>query len=490
MSPAPDLPARRRRQLLAAPLPAPLLALLGLAAAALLVLVPIALWRLDTRLLGSTYGKPFQPFELFGFCVTAALACFGAHKLRRAAPGYEIDRWAGAAGLILTSLYTLPLLVDHPLRSWDYECYEQAARALLAGRDPYAGTGYLYPPLVAQAFAGAYRLVHAAVQAAHLSGLGDVEIFGCLFYAYQCLQLFLVVAAFALCRVLAQRLGLRPAHAAVLCTLLFVFNNPLLRTLKHGQVNLYVLDAILVAMLVPYRGPLAVGLGLALATHIKLYPILFVLPLWWIGARSAATWAVGLTAAGFVLERRLAGGVLMDFVRSLPGFPRGTLLRDNSLHSIVYNFAHALALDRILPARAVDVAALLLGVGLSGWIFWRVFVRTALAAPAAAPDGAARARDQAGLFGFTLLIMMLLSPLVWEHHYVLTLPLAIWALARCLAPGTSRPRRFHAVLAAALVYTPPTFDVFPVSYHRLAGLLWLLWLATRPPSPDEPRAAA
>ena len=195
-----------------------------------------------------------------------------------------------------------------------------------------------------------------------------------------------------------------------------------------------------------------------------------------------------------MLERRFAGGVLLGFVRSLPGFPRGTLLRDNSLHSIVYNFAHALALDRILPARAVDVAALLLGAGLSGWIFWRVFVQSALATPAPAPaqasDGAARARDQAGLFGFTLLIMMLLSPLVWEHHYVLTLPLAIWALTRIVAMGTSRPRLLRAVLAAALVYTPPTFDVFPFSYHRLAGLLWLLWLATRPPSPDEPRAVA
>jgi hypothetical protein len=484
MPPAPDPPARR-------PLAAPLLWLLTLVAAGLLVLVPIALWRLDTRLLGSTYGKPFQPFELFGFCVTAALGVYGAQQLRRAAPSYDVDRWAGAAGLILTTLYALPLLVDKPLRSWDYECYEQAARALLAGRDPYADTGYLYPPLVAQSFAGAYRLLHAAVQAAHLSGLGDAEIFGCLFYVYQCLQLFLVVAAFALCRVLATRLGLRPAHAAVLCTLLFVFNTPLFRTLKHGQVNLYVLDAILVAVLYPRRWPLVVGLGLALATHIKLYPVLFVLPLWWIGARSAATWAVGLVAAGFVLERRLAASVLLDFVRSLPGFPRGTLLRDNSLHSVVYNLAHALALDRIVPARAVDVVALLLGLGLSGWIFWRVFVRAATTSTTGTPgatqvDGAARARDQASLFVFTLLIMMLLSPLVWEHHYVLTLPLGIWALARVAVPGTSQPRRIRAVLAAALVYAPPTFDVFPFSYHRLAGLLWLVWLATRPPEVERP----
>jgi hypothetical protein len=101
-------------------------------------------------------------------------------------------------------------------------------------------------------------------------------------------------------------------------------------------------------------------------------------------------------------------------------------------------------------------------------------------------DGAARARDQASLFVFTLLIMMLLSPLVWEHHYVLTLPLGIWALARVAVPGTSQPRRIRAVLAAALVYAPPTFDVFPFSYHRLAGLLWLVWLATRPPEVERP----
>jgi hypothetical protein len=70
-------------------------------------------------------------------------------------------------------------------------------------------------------------------------------------------------------------------------------------------------------------------------------------------------------------------------------------------------------------------------------------------------------------------LMLLLSPMVWEHHYVLALPLAVWAVA---TQGSSRP--WPIGLALVLMFAVPTFDVFPLSYHRIAGLLMLVALSS------------
>ena len=65
--------------------------------------------------------------------------------------------------------------------------------------------------------------------------------------------------------------------------------------------------------------------------------------------------------------------------------------------------------------------------------------------------------------------MMLLSPVAWEHHYVWALPLVVLVAAR-------RWERHPLTIAAivVLIGALPTFDVYPLSYHRLVGLLWLL----------------
>jgi hypothetical protein len=68
--------------------------------------------------------------------------------------------------------------------------------------------------------------------------------------------------------------------------------------------------------------------------------------------------------------------------------------------------------------------------------------------------------------------MTLLSPLVWEHHAVfLTLPFLL------LVKKLESPAEwimFGAVYL--LVFLMPTFDYFPWSYGRLAGILSLLAL--------------
>lgn len=459
--------------------------LLSAALGGALVLLPLLLFFCETRLLGSTYGKPYQPFELFGFFVTVALCARAFSRLRHLGGrlfAETADDWVPVAAFTLTALYGLTLLFDRPLRSWDYACYEQAAAALLSGHNPYAGTGYLYPPLLAQAFAAAYRGIQAGLALFHLQArMDDAQILGCIFYLYQCLQFFLLVAAYRMLGELARRMGLGPWQAAVLIGSLLVFDNPLFRTLKHGQINLYVLDAILLVMLYHQKRPILCGAAVAVAAHLKIYPLLLVVPLIFCGSWPAAAAAVLGTGALLVLEQRLGHGALAQFGQSLLQFPKGTLLRDNSLHSLLHNLAGLVRADRLLGAqgagRLVDGLALLAGLALSGWVFFRWFPRLRLSLRPKSPAAAQKRHgplQQYGRFCATIVIMMLLSPLVWEHHYVLTLPIAVWAIAGL--PGT---QAVWAAAAAFLMYAPPTFDVFPFSYHRLCGLLWLVWLTAR-----------
>jgi hypothetical protein len=71
------------------------------------------------------------------------------------------------------------------------------------------------------------------------------------------------------------------------------------------------------------------------------------------------------------------------------------------------------------------------------------------------------------------------SPSVWEHHYVLALPLALWAVA---LRGRDRPGL--VALGIFLMLCMPTFDLYPLSLHRLAGMLMLLGLTPPRRLPD------
>jgi hypothetical protein len=68
-----------------------------------------------------------------------------------------------------------------------------------------------------------------------------------------------------------------------------------------------------------------------------------------------------------------------------------------------------------------------------------------------------------------LALGLMTSPVVWEHHYVLAIPLVIWAFA---TQGMARP--WQVGIGAFLIFAIPTFDVFPLSYHRILGLLFLV----------------
>jgi hypothetical protein len=419
---------------------------------------------------GIGFTRPQRlPFELFGLTGSLALLAIAALEMRRR-PDRSPRSLAPLALFLAVAFQTLALVTETVDRSYDYQCYEAAARALLAGRNPYADTSfvYRYPPLLAQLLAAAWSVCARFVPA---DGAWDV-----VFYLYQCAQVLLVWAAFPLLVRIAQDAGIERVAAASLAALLLLVDNPLLRTLGWSQVNLWVLDATLLAIALRARAPLLAGVAVAFGAHLKIYPLALA-GAWAIGRQwRACSAAIAGALAWFLVSTR--GGRDLEawrhFAEFAPRFPPGTFLRDASLHSVVHNLVSAA--ERIGPwigAPGLEAALTALGTALLAlWILWRLWRRESEA------DTPLRHLLQAS---DVLAATLIAAPSTWEHHYVLALPTAVAAVALC---GRAQPIAVAAALLA--IFAVPTFDVFVLSWHRLAGLVALLWLTA--PAPRRRRA--
>jgi len=158
--------------------------------------VPLVLWPSTSALIGDTYGRAYRPFELLGLTGSVAILLIAGLELRTRRRRTLADVLPVVLPVLVAFVF-LGLVVEYSRKSWDYRCYEGAAKALVAGSDPYEGTAYLYPPLLAQLLAGAYQLtawIQAAVGRAG-AGAPDSTWF-VVFYLYQCLQLLAVSLVF------------------------------------------------------------------------------------------------------------------------------------------------------------------------------------------------------------------------------------------------------------------------------------------------------
>lgn len=460
---------------------------LGVAA----VVLPVVLWNQDWAILAYTSSKTYQLFELLGLCAGAALLVVAAVELwpRRRLPW---PRLVPGLLALLVGLHYLVLITEYSNRPWDYQCYEYAARAIVAGGDPYDQSvySYKYTPLPAQAMAWLYRGLEPAAAALqeHMGSEGPAGWY-LLYYLFQYAQLLLLLGAYGMGARLAARLGLAPLPAAVLSAVLLLGNGQVLRTLRYGNTNLWLLDLALAAiLLVDQAAPLS-GLAAALGGFIKLYPLVLLGP-WLLTRRWQALLGAAVGLGGAVLLSTAGGRDWALWQQYLgffsDSFYKGYVFRDNSLYSIVYNL---LRLTGLRPAEALGPGLLRGDPWLNGtvlaaslavlaWFAWRFWQRERgwRAARAAAPQDGRRGAflRQTGHAVDALALALIVSPMVLEYHYLLAVPLVIWAAAR-----RGRERPWLVGLGAVLALALPTFDFFPLSLHRLAGLVLLLIL-TRP----------
>jgi len=410
-----------------------------------------------------------EPYGLFGFFGAVFVIVFAWRSFRTGCAHQNGMFWLFFAFVMLVNL---GLVTEFSVRTYDYQCYEDAAQRYLGGNNPYGGC-FVYPPLVLQCFAWIYQTV-SILASRFAPGLAEPRFISTMvFYLYQSAQFFLVLALFFLLYKLSLRLGLNAQTSLVLVAILLVVDNPLLRTIRFNQINLWVLDGVILAILLLPRHAFLSGMTLALVTALKIYPGTLFFPL--LMKRNWKALAGGIVGGAFVVLLPAAAGngwdVWRQFVNAILDVQSwSTPFRDNSLRGLFSSTVGLMSGGNSLSAFQVGQTMYLISIPcVLVWFLFR-FKRREKLGGMRAGEGKPKSAD-VRMIGHLIdmcALGLLLSPLVWEHHYVMALPVIVWAL---LASGS---RQLLAVLGAFLILAIPTFDVFLFSYHRLAGLILLL----------------
>ncbi|OGL40962.1 MAG: hypothetical protein A2043_11100 [Candidatus Schekmanbacteria bacterium GWA2_38_9] len=449
------------------------------------VILPLVLRKFFRPIIGFTYGFDYGIFELFGFSCSLVTLVIVYTKLRKQ-PVLSLEKAIEIVLPVLVCFFFLIQVVEHSNKSRDYERYEQAAKAVIAKSNLYENTNYFYPPFTAQIMALTFKLFRSGILFLNLNHQKlEYTSWQFVFYLFQCMQFFLVILSYFLCYRFACKVNLTSLQSLIIVTTLFLFNNSLIRTLSFNQVNLYVLTSILIAVLCLPEYPIVSGLALAIGTHIKLYPLLIGIVLFFAKKRIVLLWTI--IGACFILLIQTRWGqnwqLWSDFlVFFTSSFPKDASFRNNSLHSFSYNIVSLISYFLKLNLKYTSkqlVAQIMVFIESFFVIVWfgiRFILRERMFHGIVNQDKLS-INDKADFYRICghvldgIGIMLLLSPMVWEHHYIISLPIAIWSIS---IMGRDKP--WQVGTSMFLIYVLPTFDVFPFSYHRVVGLVMLVCL--------------
>jgi alpha-1,2-mannosyltransferase len=257
-----------------------------------------------------------------------------------------------------------------------------------------------------------------------------------------------VVSAVILYRLvdpLARREGWTRWFAFAVAACLAAAYEPMRETVNFGQVNMLLVGLVLADLLVLVRpGRRLAGIGIGLATAIKLTPAIFVLYLLFTRRYRAAAVAVA-TATGATL---LTAVVTPDETRV---FWTDALLNTDRIGNTAFVSNQSIqgAVARLgLPAPWPTLLWGLLAVAVL--VVWLRRIRVAVAAG-----------DELTGYTLTAIAACLVSPITWVHHLVWILPAVPLLVGTALAAATGRRRRWwllgfaiggYALLCSRLVW--------------------------------------
>lgn len=342
----------------------------------------------------------------------------------------------------------------YPVYSWDYDCYRIAADRITEGLNPY-GEFYFYPPLTAWIIAKVNSITHSHQIT---------------FMLYQYFQLLLVAALILQIRQLLNRLNFKTEISTMILVAIMTFNVPLWRTLHYNQVNLVLLNILFFIMLADNRKPIASGAAMALGVLIKIYPI--ILPGIWLLRKQGKHLIAGiiLLVAGMGFLEMQMPNIWQQFLAFISHFPAGDKLRDNGIHSILYNTGILLGIADANDSaykHTLYTIYLIISALIAFAFIYRVIRRSFSSAADISHTYYMHISDAGAC-------MLLVSPMVWEHHYVLAIPITLMAIS--MYRNAFYPLLWAGIL---LIFIFPVTDIFILSLNRILGLMLLLYI-TRP----------
>jgi len=280
-----------------------------------------------------------------------------------------------------------------------------------------------------------------------------------------------------------RRSGWTPWFAGAVAVALALCFEPVRETFGFGQVNTLLLALVAGDVLFGVaRGRKWAGVGIGLATAVKLTPGVFILYLLVSGRWRAAGTAIATAAAATLV----AAGLYPDESRE---FWTAALWDTNRVGDLAYLSNQSLrGMLARLPLDTVE-ARVWLACVLATLAFWAWRVRAA-----------ARVGDHLGGLALTGLLGCLISPVTWVHHCVWLLPAIVRCVDAGLAPGRDRRPLWlgaaaYLVLSSRLTWAWATGPRPPLAmigsnlyvWFSVALLIWMP-LSARP-RPAETAAA-
>jgi hypothetical protein len=324
--------------------------------------------------------------------------------------------------------------------------YIRAAFNLKNGM-PFHGR-YIYPPLL-------------ATLCQPLLLLGKQGLTTILWLA----NILALIAFFWLLKAVLQRYGFGQRLSPLLVFLFMCVNVPILRTLGYIQINLHVINLILLAMLLfPYQRILS-ALALAMAVHLKISPIILALPFflkrdkkWIISFLAGLAGLSGLTIIFF------GWTPFMNFLHNASNIysANDISFRENSIDSLIRSTAFLLGAHPSLLILIIKVPIMVL-------LIVTAIYNTKHATFFAHKEAGQNILNSIPAF---LILMVIASPLVWEHHPVFLAIPFILIIKKLNTPNSW----MWFGLAYLLEFLMPTFDFYPWSFGRLLSPLILMLL--------------
>lgn len=433
----------------------------------LAVWLPILFLSLDLSIMPLITMTSERLFTIFGFCMWCVLLV-AAYREIKARPGISLEKGIVLLLPLLVSFFFLVLIVEYTAKSFDYEVYEYAFQAIAQDKNPYKGSFYFYPPLLAQGMAYIYATGKVLLDPETINPLLFV------FYIHQCLQFLLCNLAYQLSSLLASQLGFSELKNRLIVSGLFLFNFPLVRMLHLNQINLYILNTTLIALLALSRFPFLSGAAVMFGGLIKLYPLIMGAPFLFMKKWKALLGAFVSGAVIILLQTNLGRDLILwkQFLLFFISFPAeresSEWIRNTTFLSLARNLTRFSGLPESMITSFYIIGALVVMI----WIALRFYQREKTYPTLPAGYAAETYRNFGNLLDFASLAL-LVTPSAWDHHYVIAVPLALWAIA---LRGKDQPG--WVGIATACIFVLPPFDIFPFSYLRMFGVIALLILTS------------
>lgn len=361
--------------------------------------------------------------------------------------------WLLAAAVVLLAGIGL-VAVAPPHHFFDLRVYQGAVRWWLHGGSLYSYAmpadrryGFTYPPFAALCLAPLavlpFRVAAVAMASGTLAAIG--------------------VTTWWLARPMATRHGWRPWLAFAVAAPVVLVMQPIRQTIDLGQLNVLLALLVLVDLRALGKGERWAGVGIGLATAIKLTPGLFVVYLLVARRWRAAATSAAVTAGATVLGALAAPSDswrywTVDLWQTTRVGPAGSA-ENQALSGLITRLANAdftaaVSHPGTLPWLAACAVTLVIG-----------FYRAALAT---------RRGDLLAAFTLTGLTAGLVSPISWTHHLYWVIPAIAVTVDAALRRTDPRWLLTAGVLAA--VFSTALIPTFwhPGGHHYDAGWLGVL----------------